>query len=84
MRFEKPVPVPKLESTGESSKKLKQEDVDNDSDTEINMLLKHKGFEGVEGSSDYTEKVFFLGGKGKPTARRPTWRYKWRGSETGG
>jgi hypothetical protein len=80
MRFEKPIPVPKAEPTGEESKKRKREDMNDDPNLEMDALPEYKG---IEGSSNYTAKVFFLGAKDKPTARRPTWRYRWRGSETG-
>jgi hypothetical protein len=77
VRFEKPILVPKSES---SSKKRKREVMGDDSDVEMHMLPEYKG---MKTQVVYTEKVTFLGAKDKPTARRPTWRYRWRGSETG-
>jgi hypothetical protein len=71
MRFEKPVPVSKSASAAGPSKKRKREDSDEEGDVE------------VEYDPSYDEKVFLLGSKDKPTARRPTWRYRWRGRETG-
>jgi hypothetical protein len=77
VRFEKPILVPKSEST---SKKQKREVIGNISDVEMDMLPEYKG---MKTQVVYTEKVTFLGAKDKPTARRLTWRYRWRGSETG-
>ncbi|KAL2075435.1 hypothetical protein VTL71DRAFT_378 [Oculimacula yallundae] len=80
MRFEKPVPVPKIEKDSESSKKRKREDLDEDGDTKMDMYPDHTS---DEGPSDYGEIVFHLGASDRPTARRPVWRYRWRGKETG-
>lgn len=71
MRFEKPIPV---------SKKRKLETFNDDSDVEMDMF---PDYERAESSREYSEKDFFLSATDKPTARRPTWRYRWRGSETG-
>lgn len=80
MRFEKPIPVPKSEKAQENSKKRKREDVDDDGDLNMDTI---PSFAEDRLPHDYSEKAFFLGTKDKPTARRPTWRYRWRGSETG-
>jgi len=80
MRFMKPIPIPKSESAGDSSKKRKHEDMRDDSDVDMDMVPEYRGNQGL---SNYNEKIFFLGAKDKPTARRPTWHYRWRGSETG-
>lgn len=34
-------------------------------------------------SEDYRESSFHLDSKDKPTARRPTWHFRYRGEETG-
>jgi hypothetical protein len=80
MRFEKPVSIPKTEKAGDSSKKRKREDLGDNSDVDMDMFPEYPG---DEGSRNYVEKGFFHGAKDKLTARRPTWRYRWRGSETG-
>jgi hypothetical protein len=81
-RFMKPTPVPK--SGGSNSKKRKWED-EEDEEGDVNMeeIEPYAADSDMDGSSTYTEKVFHLGAKDKPTARRPTWRYRWRGRETG-
>ncbi|PMD46171.1 hypothetical protein L207DRAFT_561564 [Hyaloscypha variabilis F] len=79
MRFMKPIPTPKSESTGDSSKKRKHEDIGDNSDVDMDMVPEYRG---NQGSNTYTEKVFFLGAKDRPTVRRPTWHYRWRGSDT--
>ena len=77
MRFEKPVPKPKApKSDSSSSTKRKYEEVDEDGDTKMGGYSENS-------SGPYDEKIFFLGGSDKPTANRPTWRYRWRGAETG-
>ncbi len=81
-RFMKPVPIPKSE--GNNSKKRKWED-EEDEEEDVNMddYEPYMADSDMDGTSDYTENVFHLGAKDKPTARRPTWRYRWRGCETG-
>ncbi|KAF4626346.1 hypothetical protein G7Y89_g11814 [Cudoniella acicularis] len=81
MRFEKPVPASRVAKAGESSSKRKREDIDDDGDAKMEMCPSFTGNETA--SESYTENVFYLGAKDKPTARRPTWRYRWRGEETG-
>lgn len=83
MRFEKPMLVPKTmksENSLEPSKKRKREDPDEDGDIKMNLYPSYKG--DLEATEKYSENVFFLGSKDKPTARRPTWRYRWRGEDT--
>ncbi|EKD19885.1 hypothetical protein MBM_01837 [Drepanopeziza brunnea f. sp. 'multigermtubi' MB_m1] len=75
MRFEKPIPVSKTDNKMESSKKRKRDEPDEDGDIQMDMYPEFTG----DDSGDYTEKVFFLGSSDKPTARRPIWRYRWRG-----
>ncbi|TAQ87992.1 hypothetical protein B7494_g3674 [Chlorociboria aeruginascens] len=79
MRFEKPVPVPKSKSEPDS-KKRKWETDEEDDDGYIDME-DYPDFETEP--SHYSNSVFNLGAKDKPTARRPTWQYRWRGRETG-
>ena len=83
MRFEKPVPVSKKEKMEEPSKKRKwDEDEDGDIDMEdIDVYSLHDHSYGSR--EKYDKKVFFLGANDKPTARRPVWKYRWRGRETG-
>ncbi|XMA15363.1 hypothetical protein WAI453_008154 [Rhynchosporium graminicola] len=80
MRFEKPVPVAKIEKDGECLKKRKRDDLDDDRDASIE---RYPDFTSTEGPSVYSESVFHLGAKDRPTARRPIWRFRWRGKETG-
>jgi hypothetical protein len=81
-RFMKPMPVPKSE--GSNSKKRKWEDEeDEDGDVNTDDYSPYGTDNDMDGPSNYTEKAFHLGAKDKPTARRPTWRYRWRGRETG-
>jgi len=79
MRFEKPIPVPKSEKAGSSSKR-KWED-DEDGDITMDKLPSYSG--DVQASEKYTANDFYLAATDNPTARRPTWRYRWRGEETG-
>jgi hypothetical protein len=80
MRFEKPVPVPKMDKIEDESKKRKWEEGE-DGDIEMDDIDAFDGGHASHGK--YDEKVFMLGPKDKPTARRPTWRYRWRGRKTG-
>ncbi|KAI9646549.1 hypothetical protein NHQ30_004542 [Ciborinia camelliae] len=75
MRFEAPVPVPRPQS---ERVKRKREDsyLDEDGDVLMNDISQYD-------ANNYREGAFFLGANEKPTARRPTWRYRWRGEETG-
>jgi hypothetical protein len=83
MRFEKPIPVPKSEKPDESTpKKRKWDDDPEDLDLQDYPAFNASSY-GESANESYDEKVFFLGAKDKPTARRPTWRYRWRGTETG-
>ncbi|KAK0125616.1 hypothetical protein ONS96_009450 [Cadophora gregata f. sp. sojae] len=79
MRFERPMPTPKSEIKSESSQKRKREDLDEDSDRQMRMYPRSA----QDDSGDYSEDIFYLGSDEKPTARKSTWRYRWRGSETG-
>jgi hypothetical protein len=78
--FLQPVPAPKAEKSESSKKRKREDDVDEDGDFNMDM---HPEFGSNGGPSDYSESVFHLGAKDKPTARRTVWRYRWRGSETG-
>jgi hypothetical protein len=80
MRFEKPIPVPKSEKSGTSSNKRKWEE-DEDGDVTMDDFPSYSG--GVQASEKYTANDFYLAATDNPTARRPTWRYRWRGEETG-
>ncbi|KAH6724357.1 hypothetical protein BKA61DRAFT_28170 [Leptodontidium sp. MPI-SDFR-AT-0119] len=80
MRFEKPVPVPKAEKSESSKKRKKEDGLDDDGDVNMDQ---YPEFASNEGPNDYSENVFHLGAKDRPTARRPVWRYRWRGTETG-
>ena len=78
MRFEKPLPAPKSDKTGASSNKRKWEEVDEEGNVNMDDLPSSSS-----SNEKYTEKNFHLGATDNPTARRPTWRYRWRGEETG-
>ncbi|TVY47854.1 hypothetical protein LOCC1_G002940 [Lachnellula occidentalis] len=79
MRFEKPIPNPKSEKSGTSNKRKRE--VDGDGDIYMADLPSYSG--GTETSKRYTVSDFYLAPNDNPTARRPTWRYRWRGEETG-
>ena len=79
MRFERPSRVPKSEMESEKSKKRKQEDLDNDGDLQMDIYPRSAR----DDTGKYSEEVFHLRSDEQPTARRPTWRYRWRGHETG-
>jgi hypothetical protein len=81
MRFEKPIPVSKSQKASESSSKRKWDEIDDDGD--VNMADYPSYSSNAQGSSKYDVKEFYLGAADSPTARRPTWRYRWRGEETG-
>lgn len=81
-RFMKPIPVPKSESNDSKKRKWKDEEDEND-DVNMEEYEPYEANSDIEDLSNYTEKVFHLGAKDKPTARRPTWQYRWRGRETG-
>ena len=40
-------------------------------------------FSNYELPGKYVEEIFFMNSKDKPRARQRTWRYRWRGRETG-
>ncbi|QSZ30904.1 hypothetical protein DSL72_000462 [Monilinia vaccinii-corymbosi] len=77
MRFERPTPVPRSQN---GSVKRKREDsyVDEDGDILMNDIPQYDSNE-----SHYKESAFYLKGDDRPTSRRPTWEYRWRGEETG-
>jgi hypothetical protein len=69
MRFEKPMLVRmtmKSENSLEPSKKRKREDPDEDGHIKMNLYPSYKGY--LEATEKYSENVFFLGSKDKPTA----------------
>jgi hypothetical protein len=78
MRFEKPTPAPKSQKVESSIKKRKR-----DEDIDMDNLPVYDPYNGGGSDTTYTEKVFFLNATDQPTAWRPTWRYRWRGIETG-
>ncbi len=85
MRFDKPVPVSKIIK---SFKKQKREIVDDGESVDMDDIPEYDDSEDNDGEySDgegyYPKNIFSLGAKDKPTARRPTWRYRWRGMEAG-
>ncbi|TVY17411.1 hypothetical protein LARI1_G004212 [Lachnellula arida] len=79
MRFEKPIPIPKSEKSGTSNKRKREEDGDGD----IDMVDLPSYSEDIKTSEEYTVSDFYLAPNDNPTARRPAWRYRWRGEETG-
>lgn len=81
-RFEKPVPVSKSEPNG-SKKRKREDDEDEDGDIDMSGVPIYANRSTTNERTRYSEKVFHLGPKDKPTARRPTWRFRWRGQETG-
>ncbi|ESZ96072.1 hypothetical protein SBOR_3549 [Sclerotinia borealis F-4128] len=80
MRFERPIPVPR--SQNESGKRKREDDyMDEDGDVLMSDIPRYDAND--SNPNNYTESAFFLKANDKPTARRPTWRYRWRGEETG-
>ncbi|RAL67783.1 hypothetical protein DID88_008510 [Monilinia fructigena] len=80
MRFERPTPVPR--SQNESGKRKREDSyMDEDGDVLMDDIPQYD----MDDSSpnNYTESAFSLQDNDKPTARRPTWGYRWRGEETG-
>lgn len=88
MRFEKPIPVPKgMKSEGGYNKRKRGDYGYDDDDDDVDMMdaypAYHSPHSDTNEQTSYTESCFYLGTKDKPTARRPTWIYRWRGEETG-
>ena len=79
MRFERPSRVPKSEMESRQSKKRKQKDLNKDGESPMDTYPRSA----TDGAGKYSEDIFHLRSDEQPTARRPTWRYRWRGHETG-
>ncbi|KAF7957631.1 hypothetical protein EAE96_003205 [Botrytis aclada] len=78
MRFERPTDVPSTKTVDKKRKRDSTSSIDDDGDVVMSDVSQ-------DGASDrkYKESAFSLGANDKPTARRPTWPYRWRGEETG-
>lgn len=77
MRFEKPMPAPKSQN-GNGKRKREDSYIDEDGDVLMSDIPQY----GVNNKNS-RESAFHLGPNDKPSARNPTWNYRWRGEETG-
>ncbi|TGO19698.1 hypothetical protein BTUL_0003g01550 [Botrytis tulipae] len=80
MRFERPTDVPSPKNADKKRKRESTSSIDEDEDGDVMMSDVSQN---VASNSKHKESAFFLGANDKPTARRPTWPYRWRGEETG-
>ncbi|KAJ8064598.1 hypothetical protein OCU04_006927 [Sclerotinia nivalis] len=80
MRFERPIPIPRSQN---GNGKRKREDAYMDEDGDILMSDIPQYDANGNNPNNYRESAFFLGANDKPSARQPTWQYRWRGEETG-
>ncbi|KAF5879556.1 uncharacterized protein Bfra_006765 [Botrytis fragariae] len=78
MRFERPNGVPSPKNADKKRKRESTSSIDEDGDVMMSDISQT-----VASNSKHKESAFFLGANDKPTARRPTWPYRWRGEETG-
>ncbi|KAF7907543.1 uncharacterized protein EAF01_005129 [Botrytis porri] len=78
MRFERPTDVPSPKTSDRKRKRQSTSSIDEDGD----VMMSDVSQDGAS-NSKYKESAFYLGANDKPTARRPTWPYRWRGEETG-
>ncbi|TGO30982.1 hypothetical protein BPAE_0002g00740 [Botrytis paeoniae] len=78
MRFERPTDVPSPKNSDKKRKRESTSSIDEDGDVMMSDVSQN-----VASNSKHKESAFFLGANDKPTARRPTWLYRWRGEETG-
>ncbi|TGO51612.1 hypothetical protein BOTNAR_0350g00070 [Botryotinia narcissicola] len=80
MRFERPTDVPSSKNADKKRKRESTSSIDEDEDGDVMMSDVSQN---VASNSKHKESAFFLGANDKPTARRPTWPYRWRGEENG-
>ncbi|KAF7864335.1 uncharacterized protein EAF02_010303 [Botrytis sinoallii] len=78
MRFERPTGVPSPKNADKKRKRESTSSIDEDGDVMMSDVAQN-----VASNSKHKESAFFLGVNDKPTARCPTWPYRWRGEETG-
>ncbi|CAD6439737.1 f3264f75-1397-40cf-9e4f-c25dccdfe720 [Sclerotinia trifoliorum] len=80
MRFERPNPISRSQN---GNGKRKREDAYMDEDGDILMSDIPQYDVNGNNPNSYRESAVFLGANDKPSARLPTWQYRWRGEETG-
>ncbi|KAM0158955.1 hypothetical protein ACHAQE_000726 [Botrytis cinerea] len=78
MRFERPTDVTSPKNGDRKRKRERTSSIDEDGDVTMSDVSQNGA-----NNSNYKESAFFLGANDRPTARRPTWPYRWRGEETG-